>query len=53
MYITGQMKCRICGNEHVAVIGDDNAEVEEINIDNTECPNCGNMSCELCECETT
>jgi hypothetical protein len=47
------VKCRICGHEHVSVIGEDGPKLpasdsnwDGFEIENQECPECGNMTCD-------
>jgi rubrerythrin len=39
-WVAAQTICRVCGHEHVSVYPEGTEE------DATECPNCGNMTCE-------
>lgn len=41
-WIVGKCKCRSCDDEHISVMPDDVYEP-----DNTECPKCGHMTCDL------
>jgi len=53
MWWTGKVKCRVCGHVHVSVIGEhgprppaSESHPNGFELDDQECPECGNMTCD-------